>query len=78
MTVLVDDNKCISCGGCVAVCPTLALDMRGGVEIIVDNDKCIDCNLCVRFCPVAALELDEEGKKRFRGELPRKKVKELY
>ncbi|MBI2578293.1 MAG: 4Fe-4S binding protein [Candidatus Aenigmarchaeota archaeon] len=78
MTVIVDDGKCISCGGCVAVCPVLALDMKKGTDIIVDNDSCIDCNLCVRFCPVAALELDEEGRKRYKGELPRKKAAVLY
>ena len=49
---------CIQCAGCVAVCPTQALDMYG-LELHCDDARCIGCDFCGRFCPVAALRLEK-------------------
>ncbi|MFH1105873.1 MAG: 4Fe-4S binding protein [Candidatus Aenigmatarchaeota archaeon] len=57
MTVIVDKKKCLSCGGCVGVCPKLALELKNGLEVVCDPEKCINCALCVKFCPVGALKL---------------------
>lgn len=57
MTVIVDKKKCLSCGGCVSVCPALALEMKRGIDVVCDPEKCINCALCVKFCPVGALKL---------------------
>ena len=54
-SIEVNNETCVQCTGCVAVCPVLALDYIGGK--IVANDACIDCNICVQFCPVGALEV---------------------
>jgi len=56
MAVVADKNKCLRCGGCVAVCPKLALDLTEH-GIVCDPEKCIDCGICVKFCPVEALSL---------------------
>ncbi len=56
MTVVSDKNKCLRCGGCVGVCPKLALDLTEH-GILCDPKKCIDCEICVKFCPVEALSL---------------------
>lgn len=56
MVVTVDKEKCLRCGGCVAVCPKLALDLTEH-GIACDPEKCIDCEICVKFCPVEALSL---------------------
>ena len=55
MTVDVNKVKCISCGGCVGVCPVHALDL---VDRYPDcNTACTNCKACVMFCPVEALSL---------------------
>ncbi len=56
MVVTADKEKCLRCGGCVAVCPKLALNLTEH-GIACDPEKCIDCEICVKFCPVEALSL---------------------
>lgn len=56
MVVTADKEKCLRCGGCVAVCPKLALDLTEH-GIACDPEKCINCGICVKFCPVEALSL---------------------
>lgn len=46
---------CMSCGGCVGTCPTLALNLSKGMELKVQQEKCTDCGLCTRFCPIGAI-----------------------
>lgn len=58
MSVVADKEKCLRCGGCVAVCPKLALDLTEH-GIVCDPKKCIDCGICVKFCPVEALSLEK-------------------
>ncbi len=48
-------NICMSCGGCVGVCPFLALNLDKGSEVVVDAEKCTDCGTCTKFCPVGAI-----------------------
>jgi len=54
-----DKNKCLRCGGCVAVCPRSALKLtEHGISCV--RDKCTNCKICVEFCPVGALKLDDK------------------
>ena len=62
MGVEVDKKKCISCAGCVAICPVAALELRERFPDC-DFDKCIDCGACVRFCPAVALVLKKGERK---------------
>ncbi len=56
MAVESDRDKCLRCGGCVSVCPQMALDLQEhGIEC--DPKKCVNCSICVEFCPVEALSL---------------------
>jgi len=55
---IVDETKCLACGGCISVCPQDALLMYGG-KAYVTSDKCISCSICIKICPVGAI--DEEG-----------------
>ena len=53
--LLLDANKCLRCGACLAVCP-------GGVHTLgeihaVDRDRCVRCGACGAVCPTAALSL---------------------
>ena len=63
MALIISHPRCVSCGGCVGVCPVDALNLEEGRDINVDNSKCIDCAICVRFCPVGALEV-QKGNER--------------
>ncbi len=62
MAVKVNRNKCISCFGCVSVCPVMALEEKEGFPQC-DPEKCTSCGVCVKFCPAGALSLKKEGKK---------------
>lgn len=49
-----DEYLCNSCGACVAVCPTDAIDFKenraGYFFARVDEYKCIDCEICIEVC----------------------------
>lgn len=67
----IDQNKCIECGRCKAVCPYNAIadvmrpcrraclpgaiSMDENKKAIIDNDKCIQCGACVIQCPFGAI-----------------------
>ncbi len=55
----VHHGRCISCAGCVGVCPVDTITLRGDT-LIVDSDPCISCGLCIQFCPVGALDQGTE------------------
>ena len=50
----VDEKKCLTCGGCIAVCPQDAVSMLSG-KASVTAEKCISCVICIRMCPVGAI-----------------------
>ncbi len=61
MAVRVDKDKCISCFGCISVCPVMALkESKRYPEC--DPEKCTSCGTCLRFCPVGALRIVKEEK----------------
>lgn len=59
-----DEDSCVHCGLCTAMCPTKALVVDKGTRaVIFDVDKCSACGMCTRICPVRAmtLDLDDNG-----------------
>ena len=54
--VLVDQDVCHHCGGCVAVCPPDAIFLDA-MFLRIDQDTCTSCERCVKMCPVHALEM---------------------
>ena len=50
----VDEEKCLACGGCIAVCPEDAVSMYGGRALVI-VERCISCAICIRTCPVGAI-----------------------
>ena len=54
-----DEERCIHCGACTAVCPTGALSIPDRKTMIVefDVDKCVACGLCVPACPPKAMHV---------------------
>ena len=71
-----DQNKCILCGRCVAVCKTVqntgAIDfVNRGVNTTVttfyarglSEMNCINCGQCIKICPVGALREKDDTEK---------------
>ncbi|MGQ9498060.1 MAG: NIL domain-containing protein [Desulfotomaculales bacterium] len=53
-----NENLCIHCGACTAICPAGALYFnRPSMEVSFDGDACVVCQLCTRACPVRAMEV---------------------
>lgn len=51
-----DEELCLHCGACTAVCPTGALYIkRPEMEVIFDHEKCSACEVCVIACPAHAM-----------------------
>ena len=52
----VNRNKCMYCGACVGICPTLALELHETI-VVHYPDKCDGCQICGRICPVGAITI---------------------
>jgi ferredoxin len=50
--VVIDQDICISCGACVAVCPVQAIELDENAKARLIWDVCIDDFACVKVCPV--------------------------
>ncbi|MBN2140101.1 MAG: 4Fe-4S binding protein [Desulfovibrionaceae bacterium] len=60
-----DEEACIHCGVCTAMCPPGALSLdRKTRRVLFDVDKCSACGFCTRVCPVQAMvvDMDENGR----------------
>ncbi len=62
VTPVFDGRRCVLCGGCADVCPTLCLNLVSYDEensaILKDEDRCIRCALCAIRCPVDAITME--------------------
>lgn len=58
-----DEESCVHCGVCTALCITNALALNLETrKVEFDSAKCTGCGLCTRVCPVKAMHVDmEEG-----------------
>lgn len=48
---------CYGCGGCVAVCPQLAIILNDE-KAEIDMEKCTSCKICERVCPLGLIDID--------------------
>jgi ferredoxin len=56
-----DEESCIHCGVCTALCPTNALALNLKTRLIeFDREKCTGCGMCTRVCPVKAMHVELE------------------
>ena len=52
-TLIWQENDCVHCGACTAVCPSGALTMdKQNWSLTFDKEKCMVCELCVKACPL--------------------------
>ena len=59
-----NEDKCMQCGMCTALCPSSALTVDIKTRLLAfDKEKCTVCARCIRICPVGAMQMDapEEG-----------------
>ncbi len=55
--VFIDLEKCVTCGGCLDLCPSTAIRMLED-KVNIDPDKCVECKICAQVCPVGAPFMD--------------------
>ena len=56
MIELVSEDRCITCGLCVKVCPTFVFDQDdNGLPFIARQEDCQTCFVCEAHCPADAL-----------------------
>ncbi len=57
-TIERDEDSCVHCGACTAVCPSDALFVDGPEKkVALDKDKCVACGNCVTACTVQCISL---------------------
>jgi ferredoxin len=57
VTLKLEQEKCVSCGMCINVCPHAVFSMNGKAEI-TDRDACMECGACAKNCPVEAISVN--------------------
>ena len=56
--IVLDEDACVACGLCTAVCRPQALTLaEGDFALVFDKDKCVYCEACVVACPRRAITL---------------------
>ena len=55
VTGLPDIKVCNQCGGCIDVCPSMALERDKNGVVQIRRDRCTSCLMCVEFCPSACM-----------------------
>ncbi|MDA3845998.1 MAG: 4Fe-4S binding protein [Vallitaleaceae bacterium] len=53
--IQIDEDSCVDCGACTAVCKAGALYMDKDWSLQFDNEGCLDCKVCIEACPVRAI-----------------------
>ncbi|WP_027179535.1 NIL domain-containing protein [Maridesulfovibrio bastinii] len=56
-----DEDSCMHCGMCLAMCPTGALSLDMDTRLVMfDLEKCTACGRCTKICPVRAMIIDPQ------------------
>ena len=51
--VKIVSEKCVGCGGCIDLCPSIAISMIDDI-VTIDDQLCTECGICVKVCPMNA------------------------
>lgn len=57
----INEDRCVGCDACVAVCPTNVLDLVSNKSRVLRFQDCIQCEACMWACPTDALVMHPEG-----------------
>lgn len=58
--LLFDEEECIHCGACTAVCSPRALSLDPQARLAFDISLCVVCGLCVQACPLRLFAVSDE------------------
>lgn len=57
-SIIWQEESCVHCGACTAVCPSGALKMdKTDWSLTFDREKCLICELCVNACPLRVMSV---------------------
>ncbi|HHV18725.1 MAG TPA: 4Fe-4S binding protein [Thermoanaerobacterales bacterium] len=57
----VEEEKCVDCGACIAVCSSQALSLDRVIwSLVYDEQKCTGCKSCIKACPLRAIKAAAE------------------
>lgn len=57
-----DEEKCMHCGLCTAICTTDALYVdQESRKVLFERERCTACGFCTRVCPVACMDMVVES-----------------
>jgi len=51
--VRIETSKCTGCGGCIDLCPEIAIRMINDV-VTINEELCTECDICIKVCPMRA------------------------
>jgi ferredoxin len=51
--IKIEETKCTACGGCIDLCPPIAVNLVNDIAVINDG-LCTDCGICIKVCPLGA------------------------
>lgn len=54
-TLAYDQEKCVGCGLCVAVCPHRVFTLKNDKAHVQDREACMECGACALNCPTKAM-----------------------
>ncbi len=58
--LLFQEDGCIHCGACTAVCSPRALRLNAEAKLVFDVSLCVVCGLCTQACPLRLFEVSHE------------------
>ena len=58
VTLEYDQEKCVGCGACSAVCPHTVFIQQNGKAELKDRGACMECGACMINCPTQAITVD--------------------
>ncbi len=56
--IIWDEDMCVHCGACTAVCASGALYLDEDAKLVFDDSKCIACEMCISACPSSVLRVN--------------------
>jgi len=51
----IDKTSCNSCGKCIDICPSDAIEFTESGKAVIDLTECTQCGKCVTICPQNAI-----------------------